>query len=96
MAARLTKGTKDVPWSEQTRLRIKTSMLLNRLHDHIFNAAEMSATQLRATEILLKKTCPDLTAIEHSGEMQTSYVLRAPLPAKQADEWQIENAPTIQ
>jgi hypothetical protein len=34
MGARKTKGTKDVPWSDKTRERIKTSMIINRLVDH--------------------------------------------------------------
>jgi hypothetical protein len=30
---------------------------------------EMSATQVRAAEILLKKVVPDLSSVEHSGEV---------------------------
>jgi len=31
----------------------------------------MSASQIRAIEILLKKVLPDLQAVEHSGEVAT-------------------------
>ena len=50
--------------SEQTRKRIKTSMIANRLMDHISGKCEMSATQVRAAEILLRKTLPDLSATD--------------------------------
>ena len=62
MAARNRPGL-----SENTRLRIKTSMLVKRLEDHVHGDVEISATQLRAIEILLKKTLPDLTA-QHNTE----------------------------
>ena len=61
MAARNRPGL-----SENTRQRIKTTMIVKRLMDHIDGAAELSTTQVRAAEILLKKTLPDLsqTAID--------------------------------
>lgn len=55
MAAR-----KRVGLSENTRERIKTSMLVNRLEDHILGKVELSQSQVRGIEILLKKTLPDL------------------------------------
>jgi hypothetical protein len=33
----------------------------------VFKDAEVSATQMKAIEILLRKRLPDLQAIEHSG-----------------------------
>ena len=62
MAARLTKRLAD-----QTRDAIQTSMLINRLSDHIFGEVELSPTQVRGIEILLRKTVPDLKATEISG-----------------------------
>ena len=63
MAAR-----KDSRIKTEHRKRIQTSMILNRLQDHILGKVEMSATQLRAAEVLLKKSLPDLRQIEHVGE----------------------------
>jgi hypothetical protein len=63
MAARNKAWTPD-----KVRERIKTSMLINRLSDHANGKVEMSATQVRAAEILLRKAVPDLSAVEHSGE----------------------------
>ena len=44
-------------------------MLINRLHDHIVGAIEISATQLKAIEILLRKSLPDLSAVAHTGDI---------------------------
>lgn len=47
-------------------------MLLNRLHQHVFNERDpktkqpivMTSTQVKAVEILLRKVLPDLQSIE--------------------------------
>lgn len=67
MAARKNKGTKETGWPANVRERIRTSMLVNRLTDHALGKVEMEATQVRAIEILLRKTLPDLQATELSG-----------------------------
>ena len=41
-------------------------MLVNRLSDHVVGKVELSATQVRAVEILLRKTLPDLSQTEAS------------------------------
>lgn len=68
MAAR----TRKIRHDDETRLKIKTSQLINRLKDHALGKVELSSTQVRSIEILLKKTLPDLSAIDHSGEISTS------------------------
>lgn len=55
---------------EKVRQRIQTTMLVKRLTDHVVGKVEMSATQLRAAEILLRKRLPDLSAVEHSGSVE--------------------------
>ena len=47
---------------EKTRAKIQTSQIINRLIKLINGEITMSSQQLRAAEILLKKTLPDLTA----------------------------------
>lgn len=64
MAARKNKGTKDVPWPEQTRRKIQTSMIVNRLTDHILGEVEMQSSQVTAALGLIKKTLPDLSAVD--------------------------------
>jgi hypothetical protein len=55
---------RDDLWRE----KIQTSMLINRLSNNAFGKIELTASQLKSIEILLKKTVPDLKAIEHMGE----------------------------
>ena len=53
---------------EDVRSKIQASQLINRLTDHAFGEVELSQSQIKAIEILLKKKLPDLSAIEHKGE----------------------------
>ena len=67
MAARNRKGL-----SENTRKRIQTTMIVKRLEKHIDGEVEMTSTQVTAALGLLRKTLPDLSAVEHSGEIATN------------------------
>lgn len=66
MAARLNRRHQDA-----VREKIRASQLINRLEDHALDGAELSATQIKAIEILLKKAIPDLSAVqaEISGDI---------------------------
>jgi hypothetical protein len=59
MAAR-----KDTTHSKLVRERIQTSQLINRLQDNAIGEETMTAGQIRSAEILLRKSVPDLQAIE--------------------------------
>ncbi len=63
MAARLRKTHQD-----EVRTKIQTSQLLNRLQNHAFGELDLNATQLRAIEILLRKSLPDLSQVEVVGD----------------------------
>ena len=63
MAERLRKTHQD-----DVRAKIQTSQLINRLTDHALGNVELSPTQVRAIEVLIKKTLPDLSAIQLSGD----------------------------
>lgn len=63
MAARLN------PRNQQSvRDKIQATQLVNRLTDHALGKINLEPTQVRAIEILLKKSVPDLQSIEHTGE----------------------------
>lgn len=47
---------------EAVRQKIRTSMLINRLQNHVAGRLEMSKTQIQAAGILLRKTLPDMIA----------------------------------
>ena len=69
MAARNRPGL-----SENTRQRIKTTMIVERLAKHIVGELELSSTQIRAAEILLNKTLPNLSAaqVDSTVKLETS------------------------
>ena len=54
--------------SEEHRVKIKNSNILNALIEHVTENREMSASQVSAGLGLLKKVMPDLANIQHSGD----------------------------
>lgn len=54
---------------DKVRQRIQTSMLVKRLTDHALGKLDLSKSQVTAIQILLRKSLPDLSAIEHSGHL---------------------------
>jgi hypothetical protein len=62
MAAR----TRRIQHDDATRARIQTSQLVNRLQANGLGKlkAELSASQVKSIEILLRKTMPDMTATD--------------------------------
>lgn len=64
MAARTRKGSlTSGGWPAVVRDRIKSSMLINRLQDHAVGKVDLQPTQIKAIEILLRKTLPDLSQV---------------------------------
>lgn len=53
---------------ERTRSKIQTSQIINRLSGFVKGDCELTAPQVTAALGLLKKTLPDLQAVEHSGD----------------------------
>lgn len=53
---------------DDVRKKIQASQLLNRLTDHAFGEVELSQSQIKAIEILLKKSLPDLSAVTIAGD----------------------------
>jgi hypothetical protein len=78
--------------NDDWRAKIQTSMLINRLSDHVAGKVELTSTQVTAALGLLKKTAPDLSAVEHSGEVEHAYAARVPTGSKNMDEWQSQHA----
>lgn len=64
MAARLRKTHQD-----DIRTKIQASQLVNVLQAHALSGAgDFSPTRMKAIEILLRKSVPDLSAITLSGD----------------------------
>jgi hypothetical protein len=65
MAERLRKRHQD-----EVRTKIQTSQLVNVLQNHALGLSEneISATRMKAIELLLKKSLPDLSSTEITGD----------------------------
>ena len=73
MAARIRKKHQD-----ETRARIQTTQLINRLQNHALGTEvnDLKPSQLRAIEILLKKSLPDLQSTEITGDSDAPVNLK--------------------
>ena len=60
------------------REKIRASQLINRLQKCAFGEISLTRTQLRAIEILLRKSVPDLAAAEMKSEQTHRYVVQLP------------------
>lgn len=63
----MAKRTLRPKHSDEIRAKIQASQLVNRLTDHAFGKVELSGTQIKSIEILLRKSVPDLSSVEMSG-----------------------------
>jgi hypothetical protein len=63
MAAR----SRKVVLHERWRDKIRASMLINRLTNHVLGKIEMSKTQVAAAVCLLRKVVPDISSVEYTG-----------------------------
>lgn len=88
--------TRKLKLTDTWREKIRIGMLLNHLRNHVLGRNEMTPTQVRAAEILLRKVLPDQASVEHSGEVQHSYIARMPEISENVEQWQKQHAPTLQ
>ena len=61
--------------AQAARDKIRTSQLINRLQNHVLRKTKLSNTQIRAIQILLAKTLPDLKAVEFSGHIDADVTV---------------------
>lgn len=54
--------------TDEIRAKIQASQLINRLTDHALGKVDLSPTQVKAIEVLLKKSVPDLSAVQLTGQ----------------------------
>lgn len=64
MAARKNK----VQLTDSWKAKIQISVISGRLYDHMQGKVEMTPTQIKAADILLRKLVPDLGRTEVTGE----------------------------
>jgi hypothetical protein len=59
--------------AETCRLRIETSLLIDRMQRHAMGKLDMTPSQLTSAQILLRKTLPDLVGVK--AELDVSPVI---------------------
>lgn len=60
---------------EEIRSKIQTSQLINRLEGHALGDTDLTPTQIKAIEILLRKNLPDLSQVEISGDPENPLAI---------------------
>src|SRR5262245_26058831 len=73
---------------DDVREKIRASQLVNRLQNHALGLLkpELTISQVRAIEILLRKCVPDLAAAEIKAQITHRYVVEIPAQLSEA-EW---------
>jgi hypothetical protein len=61
--------------SDEHRVKIQNSNILNALIEHAVGEREMSSTQVTAAVALMKKVLPDLQATQISGDAENPLVI---------------------
>jgi hypothetical protein len=69
MAARIRKTHQD-----DVRAKIQASQIVNRLTKHILGEIEMTSAQVQSARILLDKSVPNLSSVEHGGNEDAPIV----------------------
>jgi hypothetical protein len=88
--------TRKILHDDETRSRIQASNIITRLHKLIQGEIEMPAHAVTAALGLLRKVLPDVTSVEHSGEVTTRYVVGVPSRINDSIQWAQQQEPTIQ
>jgi hypothetical protein len=76
------------------RDRIATSQLINRLNRIALGELEVTPVALKAMEIALRKTLPDLASVEHTGDSIQPFAL-IPDVVQDLSRWQDTFKPGI-
>ncbi len=62
--------------SDEWKEKIRAGVLLDRLSKHANGELDMSSTQIKAAEILLKKVVPDVARTELAGDADAPLEVR--------------------
>lgn len=60
----------------EMREKIKATLIVKKLEEHILDGKELSSSQVTAALGLLKKTIPDLSSVEHKGDADSPLMHR--------------------
>jgi hypothetical protein len=77
---------KNLAQPPRTREKIRASMLINRLQDHVLGKCTMTPCQVRAARLVLRTTLPDLKSIKVEYDSAPSYVDTIPASHHDPDD----------
>lgn len=69
----MAKRTNNPFHDERTRQKIQTSQLINRLNSFANGEITLESSQVKAIEILLRKTLPDLSSVTGSEDRHNFF-----------------------
>ena len=72
MAARTRMLRLTPEWKE----KIRVGVILDRLSKHVDGEVEMTGTQIKAADILLKKVLPDVARTEIAGDDENPVAIK--------------------
>jgi hypothetical protein len=81
--------------TEEHRALIETAKVLKRLQAHFFGEIDLTPTQIRVAEILLRKTVPDLSQTDITDTVTHRYVVEVSAKLTR-EEWIKEYSPRAQ
>ena len=80
-------------YANRVRARIRAGGIAKLLEKHVQGLREMSATQVTAALGVLRKVVPDISSIEHSGDVEHRYVATLPQAIEKSEEWVHKHSP---
>lgn len=84
---------------EEYRAKIDINLICKSLKSHLEGTLDLSATQLRAAEILLKKVLPDLTSVTVNTDPDSPFLIKdissSPYEG-QSQTWLADNSEVIE
>lgn len=75
--------------SDEHRVKIQNSNILNALIEHVNGQRDMSSSQVTAGIALMRKVLPDLQSTEITADVVATVVSSKPLTA---EEWAAQHA----
>lgn len=94
MAARKRRIQVSDEWREKIAAGTTAGVLMKRLTDNSLGKLDtpMTASQIRSAEIVLSKIVPNLSSVDHSGEVNHNHVARVPEAQPDIETWQHKHA----
>jgi hypothetical protein len=93
MAARNRRIQVSDEWRQKIAAGTTAGMLMKRLRDNSLGTLDppMTQGQIRSAEIVLAKIVPNLSSVDHSGEINHNHVARVPEPQPDLNTWQLQH-----